>query len=82
MAVIPKNPKAPNAAKVEQRAEKFIRNSAQLEEEADQQPSISTTLRIPADLLKRIDAAAKKAYLTRSGWIKNKLSNLLDEEGN
>jgi hypothetical protein len=40
----------------------------------------STTLRIPQDLLDRIDRAAAKEHITRSGWIKSSLSKLLDEK--
>lgn len=37
-------------------------------------------LRIPSDLLARIDEAAKKAGLNRSGYIRNVLSLKLNNE--
>ena len=73
MAVIPKNPKAPNSAKVEKLAENFINKTPK----PTAQPT-NITLRMPGDLLERIDAAADKEHITRSSWIKSKLSQLLD----
>lgn len=73
MAVIPKNPKAPTtAAKVEKLAENFINKAPK----PAAQP-VNITLRMPRDLLESIDAAADKEHITRSGWIKSKLSQLL-----
>lgn len=59
------------------------RQAKQFIEKAHQQQSAqpySTTLRIPPDLLKRVDAAAAKLHITRSAWIKLKLSQILDDE--
>lgn len=36
-------------------------------------------LRLPLDLLTRVDAAAKKLSLTRAGFIKMTLTNALDQ---
>ena len=78
MAKIPQNPKAPTTpAMVETLAENFINKTPKPVE----QPT-NITLRMPHDLLLRIDAAAAKEHITRSAWMKSKLSNLLDAEGN
>ena len=42
---------------------------------------VATTLRIDAELLARIDAAARRRGISRSAWIKYTLSRALDEEG-
>jgi len=74
MVAIPKNPKAPTTtAKVEKLAENFINKAPK----PAAQPT-NLTLRIPGDLLERISAAADKEHITKSAWIKSKLSQLLD----
>lgn len=65
-----------NPSKQERDAEKFIGSA----NKAKKSQPYSTTLRIPQDLLDRIDRAAAKQHLSRAGWIKSSLSRLLDEQ--
>ena len=74
MVHIPRNPQAPTAAEVEKLAENFIKKTP------ESAPSTNITLRMPNDLLERIDAAANKEHITRSAWIKSRLSQLLDAD--
>lgn len=82
MVTFPSNPSSTQKTATthqDQQAEKFI-NKANKEELPPDKP-YSTTLRIPSDLLTRIDAAAHKKHITRSAWIKATLSEVLDRDG-
>lgn len=61
----------------ERAAEQFI---AAASEPPVETRKIMTTLRFDADLLARIDAAAKRRGVSRSAWIQYNLSRVLEEE--
>ena len=76
---IGKKPKKQRIATDRERAaEQFI--AAASEPEAEPR-KVTTTLRFDAELLARIDAAAKRRGVSRSAWILYNLSRAL-EEGN
>ncbi|CDH47675.1 hypothetical protein [Candidatus Contendibacter odensensis] len=82
MKTIPRSPQPtpkPATVQQEQRAEKFINKANK--ESPPPTPPYSTTLRIPPDLLRRVDVAAGKKHITRSAWIKATLSEVLDQDG-
>ncbi len=62
----------------ERAAEQFI---AAASEPSAESHKVTTTLRFDAELLARIDAAAKRRGVSRSAWILYNLSRTL-EEGN
>lgn len=66
------------AADRERAAEQFI---AAASEPSAELRKVTTTLRFDAELLARIDAAAKRRGVSRSAWILYNLSRAL-EEGN
>ena len=66
------------AADRERAAEQFI---AAASEPSAESHKVTTTLRFDAELLARIDAAAKRRGVSRSAWILYNLSRAL-EEGN
>lgn len=66
------------AADRERAAEQFIAAASEL---ATEPRKVTTTLRFDAELLARIDAAAKRRGVSRSAWILYNLSRAL-EEGN
>ncbi|HRD68310.1 MAG TPA: CopG family transcriptional regulator [Candidatus Competibacter sp.] len=76
---IGKKPKKQRIATDRERAaEQFI---AAASEPAAEPRKVTTTLRFDAELLARIDAAAKRRGVSRSAWILYNLSRAL-EEGN
>lgn len=77
MAIAKKPQGVPTATELVRQTEKFI-SGADKKQVAQ---VLSTTLRIPSELLRRIDSAAKRKSITRSAWIKATLSEKLDEEG-
>jgi hypothetical protein len=72
----------------EKAAEAFIQGGANLQTtgEADRGPSEGKSrktpimLRFNAELLRRVDAAAKRRGISRSAWIAFKVSEALDAE--
>jgi hypothetical protein len=61
----------------EEAAQAFITGVAKAaEEEASKKPVL---IRFDADLLKRVDAAAKRRGISRSAWIQFTVSRALDQ---
>jgi hypothetical protein len=79
----------PNSSRIdtEKVAEAFIQGGPKLpstNEEATQRGENRKTpimLRFNSDLLRRVDAAAKRRGISRSAWIAFKVSEALDTEG-
>ena len=81
MITIPRKPSStpqPATQHQDRKAEVFI---AKADHKPQSAKPYSTTLRIPSDLLTRIDAAAHKKHITRSAWIKATLSEVFDRDG-
>lgn len=82
MAIAP-NPKRNIAAAKDAQADSFISGAGQgtaapsIEEESGRKPII---VRIPTDLLKRIDVAAKRKSISRSAFIVSSMADLVNGE--
>ena len=82
MAIAP-NPKRNPAAIKEEQADSFISGAGKAavadagEEDRGRKPIV---VRIPADLLKRIDQAAQKKSISRSSFIVSSLADLINGE--
>jgi hypothetical protein len=80
---IAQNPKRNPTAIKEERAESFISGAGRTatedpaEEDRGRKPVI---VRIPADLLKRIDQAAQKKSISRSSFIVSSMADLINGE--
>lgn len=72
---IAKKPKSNTKGSKEATANKFINKP-----ETTSIRLVSTTLRIPEDMLSEVDAAAKYQGVSRSAWIKRALRTELDNE--
>jgi hypothetical protein len=77
------NPKRGSNAITETQAENFISGAGkanvanETEKDTGRKPVV---IRIPADLLKRIDQAAKKKSITRSSFIVSSMADLVNGE--
>ena len=80
MAIAP-NPKRNTSAVKDAQADTFISGAGQgsavavAEDDSGRKPVI---VRIPADLLKRIDQAAKKKAISRSSFIVSSMADLVN----
>ena len=83
MAIAP-NPKRIHNATKEAQAESFIsgagKAAAVAEPEVDDTARKPVVVRIPTDLLKRIDQAAKRKSISRSSFIVSSLADLVNGE--
>jgi predicted HicB family RNase H-like nuclease len=75
MAIV-KKPEGYRKDTSENAADRFIAGAS--ENQSPREHKIATTLRFDADLLARIDAAAKRRGVSRSAWIQYTLSRALD----
>ena len=75
---IAKKPNRLQPAITEEQASRFIEGARKPAERA---PRAATTVRFDAELLARIDSAAKRRGISRSAWIHYTLSRALDEDG-
>ena len=66
---ITKNPKRGRTVNADRRAEAFISGAEQSSNDDRSQNKKPTMIRIDPELLKRIDKAAKRLGLSRSGFI-------------
>lgn len=73
---IAKKPESHRKDTAEQAADRFIAGAS--ENESPREHKIATTLRFDANLLARIDSAAKRRGVSRSAWIQYTLSRALD----
>jgi hypothetical protein len=73
------NPKRHTAAVIDSQAEDFISGAGKADgsEENGRKPVL---VRVPADLLKRIDHAAKRKGISRSSFIVSSMADLLNGE--
>jgi hypothetical protein len=73
------NPKRNTIAVKETQAEDFISGAGKTDEREDngRKPVV---VRIPADLLKRIDQASKRKGISRSSFIVSSMADLLNGE--
>lgn len=80
MAIAP-NPKRKLTVVKDAEAESFISGAGKPETEAagDETKRKPVVVRIPADLLKRIDAAARKKAISRSAFIVSSLADLVNK---
>ena len=74
---IAKKPNRLQPATTEAQASRFIESAGKPAERA---PRAATTVRFDAELLARIDSAAKRRGISRSAWIHYTLSRALDED--
>ena len=77
MAIGKKPKRQQPAADPERAAEQFI---AAASSPPAEERKIMVTLRFDADLLSRIDAAAKRRGVSRSAWIQYNLSGVLEQD--
>jgi hypothetical protein len=73
------NPKRNTIAVKETQAEDFI-SGAEKTDEREANGRKPVVVRIPADLLKRIDHAAKRKGISRSSFIVSSMADLLNGE--
>jgi DUF1009 family protein len=78
------NPKRNTNAIKDAQADSFISGAGKapvaVVDEADESGRKPVVIRIPADLLKRIDLAAKKKAISRSSFIVSSLADLVNGE--
>jgi predicted HicB family RNase H-like nuclease len=77
MAIGKKPKRQQQAADPERAAQQFITAASSPPAE---ERKIMVTLRFDADLLSRIDAAAKRRGVSRSAWIQYNLSGVLEQD--
>ena len=73
------NPKRNTIAISDSQAEDFISGAGKTDE-GDENGRKPVVIRIPADLLKRIDQAAKKKGISRSSFIVSSMADLVNGE--
>ena len=80
MAIV-KNPRRSTSATNEREAEAFISGARQQAIEPGHENKQPTMIRIPPDLLKRIDQGAKRLGISRSAFIVSSAAEKLERMG-